>query len=497
MKCPECNHQNPDNATICEKCYLNFSTIRTSKLAISSLILGISSLLLFVITGLPAIIFGIISILKIRKSHGQLKGNGLAKAGIITSLLLMIALFLLWRVDAPPIPDDYSMADLRSAPVEYEESYHILVKLLNLFKDDYRLKDANEPLLTREDRTIFDKIIRTSEKGTDTELADLLNENADTINMAWDKTQKARDIIHRLNEFPEIADLTSYKKYPKSLKLSCLYGLTNLYYVYSMFQHTQNSIDNLTNELIALDSILKKMCPNIRNIGSKLECYGSMDNNIIIANNIANKPETSLKTIELFEQHFMPMKEHDLLLKNCFIFEYIYMKNILQDVYNKGSWAVKLTLKLNSSLRLYRNHCNEFIRLLEENDNPKSQTLKVCPSFYHFREPVISQANGYLPLIYRIYNSTGSEALQIISLKDAFTHTLKLENQLRRHNELIQIVLSKRLGKDLDLSTLAYGDEYIIDIENKKIFSPGPDGIKDTKDDITLPINPEVLHLSE
>jgi len=30
-------------------------------------------------------------------------------------------------------------------------------------------------------------------------------------------------------------------------------------------------------------------------------------------------------------------------------------------------------------------------------------------------------------------------------------------------------------------------------IENKKIFSPGPDGKPGTKDDIKLPINPEVL----
>ncbi len=55
--------------------------------------------------------------------------------------------------------------------------------------------------------------------------------------------------------------------------------------------------------------------------------------------------------------------------------------------------------------------------------------------------------------------------------------------------------MNKRLGRDPD--TFASGDEYIVDIANKKIFSAGPDGIRDTKDDITLPINPEVLHLSE
>jgi hypothetical protein len=43
----------------------------------------------------------------------------------------------------------------------------------------------------------------------------------------------------------------------------------------------------------------------------------------------------------------------------------------------------------------------------------------------------------------------------------------------------------------------AYSDEYIIDAEKKIIFSPGPDGKSYTKDDIKLPINPQVLNLAE
>jgi len=60
-------------------------------------------------------------------------------------------------------------------------------------------------------------------------------------------------------------------------------------------------------------------------------------------------------------------------------------------------------------------------------------------------------------------------------------------------DDLLQIVLNRRLGKEVSLKACAYGDEYIVDIENKKILSPGPDGKTDTKDDITLPINPELL----
>ena len=53
--------------------------------------------------------------------------------------------------------------------------------------------------------------------------------------------------------------------------------------------------------------------------------------------------------------------------------------------------------------------------------------------------------------------------------------------------------MNQRLGKDVSLKARAYGQEYIVDVPNKKIFSPGPDGKAGTKDDITLRINPEVL----
>ena len=64
---------------------------------------------------------------------------------------------------------------------------------------------------------------------------------------------------------------------------------------------------------------------------------------------------------------------------------------------------------------------------------------------------------------------------------------------LQVHDDLFHIVLNTRLGREISLKARAYSDEYIVDVENKKIFSPGPDGKSGTKDDIKLRINPEVL----
>ena len=64
-------------------------------------------------------------------------------------------------------------------------------------------------------------------------------------------------------------------------------------------------------------------------------------------------------------------------------------------------------------------------------------------------------------------------------------------------DDLLQIVLNKRLGKPVSLKARAYGDKYIVDLEGKKIFSPGPDERGGTKDDISFPINPDVLDWSK
>ena len=75
----------------------------------------------------------------------------------------------------------------------------------------------------------------------------------------------------------------------------------------------------------------------------------------------------------------------------------------------------------------------------------------------------------------------------------ATERVFEIQTESRITHDLLQIVLNKRLGQPVSLKARAYGDEYIVDLEGKKIFSPGPDGEADTEDDISLPINPEVL----
>ena len=91
MYCPKCGTENPEGAQLCRSCsWVLTSTstqapalgIKTSGLAIASFVLGILGFCTFFITAIPAIIFGIVALVKIGKSGGRLKGNGFAIAGI-------------------------------------------------------------------------------------------------------------------------------------------------------------------------------------------------------------------------------------------------------------------------------------------------------------------------------------------------------------------------------------------------------------------------------
>jgi len=57
----------------------------TDPKAAVSMVLGVLSILLSVFAGIPAVIFGHLSRASIRRSMGQLKGDGMAMAGQLSS----------------------------------------------------------------------------------------------------------------------------------------------------------------------------------------------------------------------------------------------------------------------------------------------------------------------------------------------------------------------------------------------------------------------------
>jgi len=107
MYCPKCGTENPDEVQFCGNCGAAFDagptaaeqiTIKTSGLAITSMILGILSIFTCALTAIPSIICGIISLVRIEKSGGRLTGKGFAISGIIlpvaTLPILLMAILM-------------------------------------------------------------------------------------------------------------------------------------------------------------------------------------------------------------------------------------------------------------------------------------------------------------------------------------------------------------------------------------------------------------------
>ncbi len=91
MYCQKCGAENLENAAICQSCggvFVYSKPIRTSGMAITSMILSISSFPLLGVFGVVwiiSLVFGIIALNRINRSGGQLRGKSFAISGIATS----------------------------------------------------------------------------------------------------------------------------------------------------------------------------------------------------------------------------------------------------------------------------------------------------------------------------------------------------------------------------------------------------------------------------
>jgi hypothetical protein len=189
----------------------------------------------------------------------------------------------------------------------------------------------------------------------------------------------------------------------------------------------------------------------------------------------------------VLKQKVGTFSEEHTSLRNGMIFDYLFFKNELMKIANYLGPIRSVYLKLNSSIRLLRNFYDPYIAL--EEGTTRKERFRIWPTVYP-NLPVSIIPDRKLPWYFRVYNPVGTN---LFELRPNIEKIIKCRTKLEIYSDLFQIVLGRRLGKEVSLKARAYGEEYILDIENKQIFSPGPDGKSGTKDDIELRINPEVL----
>jgi hypothetical protein len=493
MQCPKCGNENPPNVWICGSCrhVLRENVLvnsKTSKLAVFSLVLGILSLFLFVLAGIPGIVVGITSIVRIGRSGGMLKGKRIAAAGVATSIVLTGAFFLLWSLDAPPIPNDYTIADIHSAPAECAESFEILKILID---EELDLPGAPAIGLTEEDLDISGEIRTVMKEGTSEEISEILGDYSKDIERAWANMQETRDVIERLDAFVGIADLTELSVHFKVMRMSNLLELARFYQVYAHLKIEQHDVEALAADLIELDSVFRKLSVNARTLFTKLICLLAMKEDIETVNAIVNDAGTVIKTVELLSEHFVPFTEEQISLRSSALSEYLFLKSAFARASGSSAIAKTPLFKQNSTLRLHRNCLDNWLNTHCRLGGPASTSLSVWPDIYPFDEPDPLQKHTLLSLVYKCYNPLGSRAMPTAGFFRGADPARTTQTLVQ--DDLLQIVLKKRLGKEVSMKARAYGGAYIVDVDNRKILSPGPDGKTDTKDDIALPINPEVM----
>jgi uncharacterized paraquat-inducible protein A len=103
MYCPKCGLENREDEKLCISCGTVLPVIpdlppeifKTSRLAVWSFVLSLFGLFTFMVTAMPAIICGIVSLVKISKSNGRLKGKGYAITGIVLPFVYAVFAFIM------------------------------------------------------------------------------------------------------------------------------------------------------------------------------------------------------------------------------------------------------------------------------------------------------------------------------------------------------------------------------------------------------------------
>ena len=121
MYCSKCGVQNSDTSTRCINCgeilttpsagggpalvSTQTTTAQTSRLAVAAFVMGLLCLtcVLWPLLVLPAILCGIIALVKISASKGQLKGSGLAVVGLVIPAVMTLILPLVLAIILPAL----------------------------------------------------------------------------------------------------------------------------------------------------------------------------------------------------------------------------------------------------------------------------------------------------------------------------------------------------------------------------------------------------------
>ena len=442
--------------------------IKKAKRRVLAIKIGVWANVVFAFIGIPFPAFG----------AGAFLGSGMELIGLIKDKRLSskggyyaLALFALtlgfltaspWR-DVGPITDDYTLADLTSADPAYDHTYGLLISSFYSKRDDPNGTPAIG--LNREEVNFLRDLHQSKPddlRGRK-EWRGQLREDYFTM---WDKTEEARKAVRRLAEYEQVADLAEPGYSENDLSTIDMRTLTYLYGNVVPLMIQDGRIEEGLDELIAWSTFIRKLSVTARRLVTKLVCYGMLSGCIETANEIANHPDINEQILERLQSNFPPLTQEQVSLQNPLIFEHLTQVNEFS--------VFKLIPfhKQMSSIRLLRNFTDEALAR-DKGLTQKKPTYTVWPFWLSFL-PDIGTNIEVLPWYYWYYNPAGPMLTTLFHTP--MENLFKMVINLQIRDDLLQYVLSYRLEGRADLTARAYGDAYIVDIEKKRIYSPGQIG---------------------
>jgi len=464
---------------------------------------------------------------------------------IIASIpvLSVATLYLLWRLDAPPIENDYSISDLRSAPADCSDSYDLLLKFAKptdqpepppSFDLDSTIAKVNEKMakaqeekghgLTEEElEEIWDEVEAEREireytgyenptlglsAEDDRVLEDsriinpiaeeTLHDCAGAIDLAWEHAEKARAIIRELNQFAEIADETSPDSYFPEGGLfvegisSNIGKMGRVYLAKTNIECERGNYKRAIEYLLEYSTMGRKLSATARSFEMKW-CFVFIERMCIDrANYIINQREVSRSQIKKIVSHLPHLSDEQISLQNVLIFDYLTFKSFVYDqqrvlqAINKSdkSGITAGMLKPNFTLQLYKG-------LLFNRPYAKV----VWPGIYPDSWSVWKNGNEWdnFSWQYKYYNPYGGCMVAITM--QAWGRAHMIANNLKLTVELFHLIAKRRLDPTFDLASAVEDMGFSIDVEAKRIHKQefDRDGVLDNE--IALDIDPAVLGL--
>jgi hypothetical protein len=347
-----------------------------------------------------------------------------------------------WLFDAAPIPNDYTIASLRTVPADCKESYNILMSLAepNTPQGDLPglgLKAADIKLLKAFRKSCVDS--------NSVLIAKAVQADANGICAAWDSAKKTRDAIDALDKFAMIADQTipSYEGSNRDEAehlWEALSTISSLYFAHVYVESVQGDRAAAVSDLIRFDSVMRKLLYSSRETLTRGMCGVAMTYNMEVATFLAESPETSPTVLKALAEHFQPITPEEASSENVRIFEYLLFKaGMEKGIRDSGSSASVIILKPNSAARLMHK------TLFPE----QSRNMTIWPSVWLFKTDVRIGENGALPLIYRFYSPGGSGMIYFFSYN--FTIFMdKVSKELISKSEKLTKLLAAKLAETPD-----------------------------------------------